>query len=299
MIRTALTGFAVDLGGTKTAAARFDSGRIVKRLQVATDPAAGFEAQMDQTAALLRELGYRHGDPTGVAVAGRVTSDGVWHAVNRGTLQKIENAALQDTLHSFLGDVAVCNDAAAAALAEAHFGAGNGASNFAYLTVSTGIGGGIVLNGNLVESANGLAGHVGFVSSPLGHERCGSGRMGTVESVAGGRALAAAATDLGHSGFDARGVFNAAVAGEDWATKLIDRSASAVAILIADLTSILGLDRVAIGGGIGLASGYIDQLRIKLEKEPVLFRTDIKQAALGVDSGLMGALLLARLRRKR
>ncbi|MDO5528936.1 MAG: ROK family protein, partial [Paracoccus sp. (in: a-proteobacteria)] len=172
-----LSGFAVDLGGTKIAAARIEDGRVVERLQDKTDGAASWEAQLDVMAGLLDRLGYLHGQPVGVAVAGRVDDRGRWHAVNKGTFSGIAAAPLGEALAARFGPrSAALNDASAAALAEARIGAGRAAQNFAYLTVSTGVGGGLVLGGRLLESANGLAGHVGFVSSRFGDARCGSGR---------------------------------------------------------------------------------------------------------------------------
>lgn len=277
-----LSGFAVDLGGTKIAAARIEAGQVAERVQERTDAGADLDAQLAKIAGLLTSLDYRPGDPLGVAVAGRVDRDGNWHAVNAQTLRAITAAPLGAKLaQKFGANTRAINDAAAAAIAEARIGAGQGARNFAYLTVSTGVGGGIVLDGKLVESANGLAGHVGFVSSPFGSRRCGSGRMGTVESVAGGNAMAAA-TGLP----DARAVFESGEHGET-----IALAAASIATLVADLTTILGLDRVAIGGSIGLAPGFIDKVRTRIATEPVLFQTELVPAALGQDSGLLGALI--------
>lgn len=278
------SGYAVDLGGTKTAVARIEAGKVVERLQQSTDAGADLEAQLAAIETLLGQIGYRFGGPLGVAVAGRIDRDGNWHAVNTDTLRSITAAPLGARLRERFGPKArAANDAAAAALAESRLGAGRGAYNFAYLTVSTGVGGGLVLGGRLLDSTNGLAGHVGFVSSQLGETRCGSGRMGTVESIAGGRAIAAAAGLP-----DARAVF-----ADSRHEPVIQRSAAAVARLIADLTSILGLDRVAIGGSIGLASGYLQRVLDDLAAEPSLFRPQVVPASLGHDSGLIGALVLA------
>lgn len=277
-------GFAVDLGGTKIAAARIEDGRIVHRHQADTDGKAGLDAQIAAMADLLAQLGYAPGDRLGVVVAGRVDAEGRWQAVNAATLPGIGGVPLLDRLRDrFGGDITVGNDAAAAALAEARLGAGKSVEHFAYLTVSTGVGGGVVLGDRLLASRNGLAGHVGFVSSPLGDDRCGSGRRGTVESTASGRAIAAAAGTG-----DARAAF---AADTDRARTAIDRSAAAVARLCADLTSIFGLDRVAIGGGVGLAEGYLPRVRAHLAAEPPLFRVEVVPASLGHDSALLGALL--------
>ena len=278
------SGYAVDLGGTKIAAARIAAGKVTARLQVATDRRAGVAAQVDEMAVLLAKLGHRKGDPLGVAVTGRVDRGGNWHAVNTGTLQAITSAPLGQMLIDRFGPLTrALNDAASAALAEAHLGAGQGAVNFAYLTVSTGIGGGLVFGGRLLESDTGLAGHVGFTTSRLSDTLCGSGRTGTVESVAGGRAIAAAAGLP-----DARAVF--ASPAHD---AVIARAAAAVAGLVADLTAILGLDRVAVGGSIGLADGFLSRVTAHLANEPALFQTPVVTAALCHDSGLIGALLAA------
>ncbi|MDO5648485.1 ROK family protein [Paracoccus sp. (in: a-proteobacteria)] len=279
-----VSGWAVDLGGTKTAAARIDNGAVTERRQVPTDPNAGWQAQVDAMAGLLVELGHAQGDPLGVAVAGRVDRHGNWHAVNTGTFQGITAAPLGRVLRERFGARSVAlNDAAAAALAESRLGAGQGAANFAFLTVSTGVGGGIVLNGRLVDSGNGLAGHAGFVTSRLSDAQCGSGRIGTVESVASGRAIAAAAGLA-----DGRAVFESGAH-----DAIIDRSAAAVAGLIADMTSLLGLDRVAVGGSIGLAPGYLPRVIAHLNDEPELFRPQVVAAQMGHDSGLIGAVIAA------
>lgn len=279
-----LSGYAVDLGGTKTAAARIEGGEVVARRQEPTDGDGGWRAQVETLAVMLADLGHRHGDPLGAAVAGRVDAAGNWHAVNADTLRAITAAPLQAALRDRFGPLArAVNDADAAAVAESRLGAGQGAHNFAYITVSTGVGGGLVLGGRLIDSATGIAGHVGFASSRMSQARCGSGRFGTVEAVAGGRAIAEAAGLP-----DARAVFE-----HGGFEPIIDRSAQAIAGLIADLTAILGLDRVAIGGSIGLAPGYLSRVLAHLDDEPALFRPNVVPAQLVQDSGLVGALMMA------
>ncbi|PWK59193.1 ROK family protein [Roseicyclus mahoneyensis] len=283
-------GFAVDLGGTKIAAARIVQGQIVARASCATDAHAPPEAQVAVMAELARQVGYQTGAALGVAVAGRIDDRGHWHAVNTGTLSAIVEVPLTDLITRALGPANCMNDAAAAALAEARLGAGRGLRNFGYLTVSTGVGGGFVLGGRLLESRSGLAGHVGFTTAPGADEPCGSGRRGTVESLAGGRALAEAARRAGQVA-DARTICDAATQGEAWALHIVTVSARAIATLIADLTATLGLDAVAIGGSIGLADGYIDLVRDALDEAPAVFRVPITPAALGTDAPLFGALL--------
>lgn len=286
-----LTGFAVDLGGTKTAAARIEDGRIAQYLERATNNSAGPDGQYKQIEDMLHAVGYRRDDPLAVAVTGRVDASGGWHAVNQATLHNISSVPLADDLARRIGKVTVVNDAAATTLAEHRLGAGRGHDNFAFITVSTGVGGGLILGGTLHRSPNGIAGHLGFVSSQRGSALCGSGRIGTVESVASGRAIAQMARDAGHGGVDARAVFEASWAGEPWAKEVLTTSAHAIAELCANLVAMLGVTRIAIGGSVGLADGYLDWVQSDLTTMPELFQADVVPAQLKGDGPLLGGLL--------
>ncbi|MCF4097281.1 ROK family protein [Maritalea mediterranea] len=286
-----LNGFALDLGGTKLAAARFANGKLAQKAQMPTQANADFEQLTDNMEELLAGLGFQKGDRLGVALTGRLDQQGYWSAVNGGTLPKINNIDVRTALIDRFGTyLTILNDAAAAACGEAHFGVGRGVDIFGYITISTGVGGGIVLKGQPLTSPNGLAGHIGFMRSPIGEQLCGSGRFGTVESVAGGRAIALQAQRAGHADCEARDVFLAHQQGQAWASIIVSRAAQAIAIQIADLTSIFGLGRVAVGGSIGLAQGFIPLIKQYLVDEPELFRPEIAPAALGGDSPLYGVL---------
>ena len=286
-----ISGISVDFGGTKIAASRVVENRITKRLEVTTDGSASAAQQIDTIASLVKQMEPREDDPIGIAVAGRIDSGGVWHAVNAATLTHIKSVPLKDTLADrFARPVHVQNDAIAAAMGEYLCGAGRGIDRFGFITVSTGIGGGIVLGGRPLISPDGIAGHIGFSTSRLSSATCGSGRVGTIEAFAAGRAIAAEAARLGHAGHDARMVFDAYLRGETWATGLITSSATAVAELGANLKVILGLDRIAIGGGIGLVAEYRELVEEALEAEPTMFRPQIVAAELGRDAALIGVL---------
>lgn len=287
------SGVAVDLGGTKIAATRVDHGKIGRVVQAKTDSNAGAEHQVEAIMALLNELELRSGERVGVALSGRVSSDGVWHAVNTDTLKGVSAAPIRNLLMERLGrDVIVENDAIAAAYGEYIAGVGQGISSFGFITVSTGVGGGIVLDGEPLRSKRGMAGHMGFTTSRIATQICGSGRAQTVESIAGGRAIAALAEMKGHSGLDAKAVFDQHLLGQSWASALIEQSATAVAELCANLVALLDLERIAIGGSIGLAKGYLELVQQALQNEPVLFRPDVVRTALGADSAHIGVLAL-------
>lgn len=187
-------------------------------------------------------------------------------------------------------DLMVFNDAVAGAIGEYGFGAGTGTTSMAFLTVSTGVGGGLVLNGRPVVSANGLAGHVGFTTSRMASSDGGSGRRATVKSIASGVAIARSAAALGHGEIDAREVFEHHRAGHAWATSLIETSAMVIAELCANLRAVLEIERVVLGGSIGLAPDYSGMVDRFLEDEPKLFRPELRTAALGQDAALLGVL---------
>ena len=294
MNRAALSGFAVDLGGTKTAAARIEAGEIVARLQTPTQGAAPPKAHLAAMADLLNRLGWQPGPPLAVAVAGRIGTEGQWSAVNPGTLAQVAGFDLAGALTERFGGALAVNDAAAATWAEAHLGAGRGLDRLAYVTVSTGVGGGLMLGGRLLSSPEGLAGHLGFMSARAmgGHmaTACESGRGVTVESQASGRAIARLAKAAGYGDYDARRVLEAAQTGAVWADRIIDHSAATIARLAGDLRAALGIEAVILGGGLGLGPGYLPRVAAHLAAEPALFRPALLPAALGADSALYGAL---------
>jgi len=285
------SGVAVDFGGTKISATRLQDGVAVDSLKVATDGTALADQQVAAICDLLQGLALQPAEPVGVALAGRVDRDGCWHALNTETLTGVAEVPLRAMLSERLNrPVVVENDAIAAAIGEFHHGAGRGCSDFAFVTVSTGVGGGLILNGHPVISSQGLAGHVGFTTSTLANRRCGSGRINTVESIASGRAIAHYAAALGHNGLSAKDVYETQLNGAAWATGLIDQSARAVAEMIGNLTALLDLERIALGGSIGMAEGYLERVRKHLADEPVIFQPDLVPVSLGPDAAHFGVL---------
>ena len=285
------TGYAIDLGGTKTAVARIENGKVVERVQRQTNGTSTMADHIDLMDQLLSEIGFKRGCKLGAAVTGRVDSAGYWHAVNVETMSGSNAVPLKRLLSARFGPTQLLNDAAAATNAEHKLGSGRGVDDFAYITVSTGVAGGSVLDGKLQTSPDGLAGHFGFSSSRSSDEICGSGRVGTVESIASGKAIANRAAKAGHSGLDARQIAERARQGEEWADEIMDISACSIADLAGDLRSILGIQRVAIGGSVGLSEGYIDRIRKHIATFPPLFAVEIMPAVLGTDAPLLGAII--------
>ncbi len=158
----------------------------------------------------------------------------------------------------------------------------------AFMTVSTGVGGGVVLDGRLFVGASGLAGHLGQVLSDPAGPAAGSGHVGTLEVVASGQAIAAAAERARGRPVEPPAVFAAATAGEDWASAIVDRSAGAVARALSDLRAVLDIELAVVGGGVGLAPGYLDRVLRQMAEMPAVLQVPIAAAGLGGDAGLIG-----------
>lgn len=272
---------ALDIGGTQSRAALIDAGRIAWRASVATPAQAGPDAMVAAMRELLRPLG-EPGLPLGVAIAGQVV-DGCVTAHNDSLLRGWRAYPLQRALEQQLArPVRVVNDARAAAWGEFLLGAGRGCDEFLFVTVSTGVGAGLVLDRRLHLARNGM-------DAELGETLLADGR--SLESLASGSALGRAAAALGHA--DARALCDAADAGDAAADAALDEGVQALAAKLADLAVMLGLQRTAIGGGVGLRPGYLGRLQAALARRPALHRHPLVRADLGGDAGLHGAAALA------
>lgn len=283
-------GLAVDFGGTKTSAARIVNGRVIKHVELKTAGMADIDAQINAITNLLDQLSISSEDKLGFAVTGRIT-DGIWHALNKKTLTEINMVPLHKILvEKFQREVFILNDAQAATIGEHAIGAAKQFSSAAYVTISTGVGGGLIINNQPVISADGLAGHFGFSTSRMNGGKCGSGRFDTFESIASGNALVKFAEQAGRNGYDGKAVFDAHLSGEGWATKIIENSARAIAELCVNLKVMLGLEVIILGGSIGLAQGYLNLVEQYISKESDSFRIKIKPSILGENAALLGIL---------
>ena len=225
-----------------------------------------------------------HGQYSGVAAA--VTGlirDGRWTAVNPTTLPVPADFPLVSRLADHFGSpVLALNDAQAAAWGEYRFGAGRG-RDLLFMTVSSGIGGGAIVGGRLLRGAGGLAGHVGQIPVPAP-----GNRYHRLEDLASGFAIAAAARAAGHDA-DAKAVFAAMEAGESWAERIVAEAVDHLAVTLPGLQALLDPQVMVIGGGVGLATGFLPRLEAALSRFPSALRPSLALARLGADAGLLGA----------
>lgn len=282
---------AIDIGGTKIALAIVDGTSVSDRYQFAT-PRTG--RGRDLVAAIADALRRMPGDgPVAIATTGMVDEGGLT-ALNPNTLPIENGFLLVDTLAEAIGTVPLLvNDAQAAAWGEYRYGAGRGCGNFAFMTVSTGIGAGIVTNGQLLVGRRGLAGHLGHVVADPNGPYCGCGRQGCLETMASGTALARLGSDALGEPIGAPELFAVAAGGNRIANTVIRTAARHVANSLGDLSAVCDVERIALGGGVGLAPGFLELVLDAVDNLPPTFRREVVRAEAGPDAGLIGVAALA------
>jgi predicted NBD/HSP70 family sugar kinase len=199
-------------------------------------------------------------------------------------------AVLRDLSRMFGARTRIENDVDAAAVAEQVLGHGREVSTFAFVSVGTGIGMGLVLDGKLHRGAHGAAGEIAFL--PLGGESLELGdarRRGALESIASAAAVVRAARQSGSRLRSARGVFAAAATGDAQARKIVAAEAEIVARALGAVVAVVDPELVVLGGGIGRAPGFAEDVAGRLaEFSPIV--PEVRPSALGEDAVVDGCL---------
>ncbi len=304
----------IDVGGTKAQAVVLGrGGEVLESVQRPTPRGDdSLDALIDSLVELADEVG--HDGSVGVGVPGLVTRSGVLRAAPN--LDGVADFAIADRLSQRLGcSVAVDNDATCATAAEWLLGSGRGSENLVLVTLGTGIGGGLVVNGSLYRGANGFAGEFGHMVVDPSGPLCPCGRRGCWERYASGSGLAmlarGAATGhrltrvVDHAGGDpeaVRGehVQTAAREGDDEALAVIDEFSRWVALGLANLTNAFDPELFVLGGGLATGADlYVDPIRrwfAELLYQPELRPIpDVVFATWGPLAGAVGAALLPEL----
>lgn len=282
---------AVDIGGTKIAVASVVKGEIVDRRQVPT-PRTGHGGDLTNAVAdAVRQITPK---PSRLAVATTgIVTNGCLTALNPQTLPVENNYALVAALRRRLAvQPLVVNDAQAAAFHESRQAVGHDVRRLAFITVSTGIGAGIVLDGQLQIGRHGLAGHAGHIVVDINGPLCGCGRRGCVETLASGTAIARRASEITGTQMSAPAVFTGAHAGDERCTQVLEDAVNALAAMIADLVAGLDLDLIRLGGGVGMVPGFLNRLRSAMDRLPEVYRRPVEPARGGADAGLLGVAAL-------
>jgi glucokinase len=304
----------VDIGGTKIAAGVVDEkGTVlekVRRPSPTADPLALRDAIQD----LLREIRSRHEVvAVGVGAAGFVSGDR--RRVLFAPHLQFGDEPIADLLQEACGlPVAIENDGNAAAWAEYSFGAGQGVPDQLMVAIGTGIGGGLILDGELYRGGHGVAGEIGHIGIVPDGRPCQCGRRGCWEEYASGSSLTFHARTAAREGraprlLEVAGGDPAAVtgsmvtelarSGEPAALALFAELANWLGLGLASLTAVLDPTLVVLGGGVSEAGDLLlEPVRAALAREvtggsrrPL---PEVRLAALGNDAGLIGAADLTR-----
>jgi glucokinase len=303
---------AVDLGGTLIRSALINErGKILARAQRATLAQEGPKAVIGRIEACIRDVA-RGTEVISIAAPGPLDPwKGIIHQAPN--LPGWREVPLADIIHrTFKVPVHLNNDANLAALGEHRFGAGQGASDLIYITISTGIGGGIISQGRLLVGAKGLAGEVGHITLEPQGPPCGCGDRGHLEALASGPAIARRAVEEMEKGTEtsitrlvegelskvtAKVVAQAAQEGDPLANSIFKEAGFYIGLGVTNLLHILNPELVIIGGGVSKAGDLLfDPIRATVKERAIpSIKEGVKivPAALGDDVGLLGAAAFA------
>lgn len=291
---------AVDIGGTKVGVGIVDqSGVVLSRMEIPTGPDSTYADGLSKIIGMLQQTAKDAGaEITGIGI-------GSTGPVNpfTGELGEVDflpqwrrKNPVQDLTNAFGVKVALENDADAGALAEAAWGSGQGKSRLIYITVGTGIGGGIILDGQLYRGVDGVHPELGHqVIDPSG-PACSCGFRGCWESLAAGPAMPAW-TQSQASGNDsyrtAEQICQLARGGDELARRAVEREAYYLGLGLANLINLFAPDMIVLGGSVmKSAILFLEGIRkticrgcrfVPLEK------TELALASLGDDANLIGA----------
>ncbi len=295
----------LDVGGTFLKGARIDSsGKVRARLHEPIRKASSSEI-LGQLAGAVEtlEAGVGPAIAVGVGLPGIVE-------MTRGRVRSAPNVPALDglkvgeELEARTGRASFAeNDANAAALAEAWLGAGRGASHVLYVTLGTGVGGGLVFDGRIWLGRSGYAGEIGHIQVQPDGQPCGCGSWGCLETIAGVPGWARRAEELlaagrpstlaSRSPLDPQAIVEAARGEDAVALEVVDGAARAIGVGVAAVLDLLNIDRVVVGGGIANAGFFLLE-RIAEESRrrtfPHVFAdVTFRLAELGPDAGVVGA----------
>lgn len=307
----------VDLGGTKVAVGAVSSeGRLAGRIDAPTRSDIPAQESLAAIAELVRralaDSGMTATDLNGIGFGAPGPLDpvkGVIHFAPNLNWREVAVKAFFEA--EFPGvPVRLQNDANAAALGELSFGAGRGFEHFIYVTVSTGIGGGLILNSQLYDGATGGAGEVGHMTVDYGGPLCGCGRRGCLEALASGTAIARMARErvrggaggelarISESDITAATVGLAARQGDPVAREVLETAFTQLGRGLANLVNLLNPQALAGGGGVTALWDIMEPvIRRELSAGCVVGFADalvLRKAELGANVGVYGAAALFR-----
>ncbi len=305
-------GFGVDVGGTTIKMGFFEtSGKLIDKWEIKTNTANGGEEILSDVAKAIDNKLAQEGiskdevQGVGVGVPGPVRGDGVVNrCVNLGWGMKAVDAELS----ALTGlTVRVGNDANVAALGEAWQGGAKGCQSVVMVTLGTGVGGGIILDGKIVAGFHGAGGEIGHITvNPDEIEACNCGQYGCLEQYCSAtgvvrlakRKLAKASDESILRSIEpltAKDVFDAAKAGDALALELVDEVGEILGSALSNLACVVNPEAIVIGGGVSKAGEIlINTIRDHFQETSffALRETRFETATLGNDAGIYGCMAM-------
>lgn len=289
---------AIDIGGTKLAAGTVDdSGTLTNNRQCPTPVTDDADTVWSALAGLIDDVTKGSSvAAVGVGCGGPMNGE----LVSPLNIPAWRDFPLAERLRALLpaAPVELHNDAVAMAIGEHAFGAGKDARAFLGIVVSTGVGGGFVLDGRPVDGPTGNAGHIGHVVVDADGPECVCGGRGCLEAIARGPAVVAWAREQGASFTDGRDLVAGARDGDAIALAALTRAGRALGVACASTAALFDLDVIAVGGGLAAAGALLLNPAVAAFERHAgmdfVRRCRLVSAALGSEAGLVGAGVLAR-----
>jgi glucokinase len=301
---------ALDIGGTQMRAARFQTDSHTPEEVMRIPTKSSQDDSLPRLVELIRTIWPKRDRviAIGIAVPGP-TDPYAGVIIEAPNIPGWENLPLQQILQDEFGvPVALGNDANLAALGEWKYGAGRGHHHVLYLTISTGIGGGVIINDVMLLGKRGLAGELGHITVDPNGPMCGCGCRGHLEAIASGTGIAnwvmsqlaqgAASSLPAGQPVSARQVAEAASLGDALALEALQRSARSLGQAIAGFLHTFNSTAIILGGGVSQSLDLMHTTLMEAIKESLmtpryLDGLVITRAALGDDAGLIGASVYA------
>ncbi|MDD3122964.1 MAG: ROK family glucokinase [Candidatus Izemoplasmatales bacterium] len=301
----------VDIGGTSIKIGLFDlDGHLIRKWDMDTNKSDHGSHIIQEIAINLRSnLNLKEVSGIGFGVPGPVTQDIVFESVNLGWKQLHVKEEFLKYIEAEDFNIHVSNDANVAAAGELFQGVAKGYRNMVMITLGTGIGGGIILDGNVIDGVNGIAGEIGHIVVDFNHQlACNCGKLGCLETVSSATGIVNLAkikllesslpsTLRKYTSFSAKKVLDAAKEGDILSIEVIDESMSYLAYAMSLITNVINPEVFVIGGGVSNAGEYLLE---KIEKyylpyvKPFLSRANFVIASLGNDAGIYGAAYMVK-----
>lgn len=288
--------FGVDIGGTSIKIGAFNSGKLVEKWQIKLD----FKTAEELVDVIYNSINSRYDSISGIGIGcpGFIVDNFIYESANIHFLNQTNLV----TLFHLKTDakIRLVNDANAAALGEAYF---CGYKNLLFVTLGTGVGGGLVVNGNILEGAHGAGMELGHLHNDDTYNfTCGCGKKGCVETLSSATGLVNIANSLvGHyqtnikQPFNAKKIFDGAKVEDELATKAVEIFSDYLGKALANACILVDPGIIMLGGGVSNAGDFLlEKVQASFQKYAlkVIADTKIILAALGDEAGMYGAYYL-------